>query len=40
MRAYTYFSFLVLSAWLARGYPLTRRRHGRIIAELRERDAV
>jgi sugar (glycoside-pentoside-hexuronide) transporter len=34
------FSFLVLSAWLARGYPLTRRRHGRIIAELRERDAV
>jgi len=33
-------SFLLLSAWFARGYPLTRKRHGEILAALSAREAV
>ena len=31
--------FLVLSVWLARGYPLTRERHEQILVELGERES-
>ncbi len=32
------FVFVAVSGWLALGYPLTRTRHGRVLAEIRERD--
>ena len=32
------FVFVAVSGWLALGYPLTRTRHGRILAGIRQRD--
>jgi Na+/melibiose symporter-like transporter len=32
--------FLALAIWIARGYPLTRAEHARIVARLAERDAA
>jgi len=32
--------FLALAIWIARGYPLTREKHGRIMARIAERDAA